>query len=131
MIFDCKDEKLISGAFQYFEANRRIKEIYVSEDGQYFHSVSSSNHHCKPRMLKLFRITRAQLPKPEEKPKAVKTEPAKKPAAEPTQPAAAHHEPAIPEIDKTPKKVPPAKKKAGRPAGKSAGNAGKNAKTDK
>ncbi len=129
MVHETKDTKLISGAASHFKENAGIKEMYVSEDGQYFHSVSSSNYHCKQRGLKVFRITRAQVKALEEKPKAVKTEPAKTPPAEPTQPAAAKTEPAIPEIDKTPKKVPPEKKKAGRPAGKSAGNAGKNAKT--
>lgn len=115
MIFDCKDKNLIGGSVDLFKANHSIKEIYASEDGQYFHSVSASNYHCKQHGLKLFRITRAQLPKPEEKPA----------------PKAKAAEPAEPEIDTTAKKVPPPKKKAGRPAGKSNGNGDKNAKTQK
>lgn len=122
MIYDTKDKKLISGAAPFFEANQQLKEMYASEDGQYFYTVSASNYHCKQRGLKLFRITRAQIPKPEEKPEAVKTEPAKIPAA---------HEPAKPELKTEAKKVPPPKKKAGRPTGKPAGKTGENAKTTK
>jgi hypothetical protein len=115
MVFDCKDKNLIGGSVELFNANRGINEIFVSEDGQYFHSVSASNYHCKQHRLKLFRITRAQLPKPEEKPA----------------PKAKADEPAKPELKAEAKTVPPPKKKAGRPAGKSNGNGDKNAKTEK
>lgn len=111
MIYDTKDKKLISGAAPFFEANLQLKELYASEDGQYFNTVSASNYHCKQRGLKLFRITRAQVPKPGSKP--------------------APPEMAYPEINTEAKKVPPAKKKAGRPAGKPAGKTGENAKTTK
>ena len=110
MIYDTKDKNLISGAAQFFEANLQLKEIYASEDGQYFYTVSSSNYHCKQRGLKLFRITRAQIPKPESKP--------------------APAEPAKPELKTEARKVPP-KKRASRPAGKSNRKTGANAKTTK
>lgn len=95
MIHETKDPKLIDGSVEHFERNPSIKEMFVSEDGQYFFSVSRSNYWCKTRGLKLYRIMRSQLPKPEAKTaKAVKTEPAE------------------PEISKEPRVVPPAKKKA-------------------
>ncbi len=113
MVYDTKDKKLISGAVQFFEANRTMKEIYASEDGQYFHTVSNSNYHCKQHGLKVFRITRAQ-------------------AIQQAKPAeTAKSEPAIPEIKTEAKVVPPPKKKAGRPAAKPAGGKDKNAKTEK
>ena len=111
MVHETKDTKLISGAAPHFEAHPGLKEVFVSSDGQYFHTVSASNYHCKSKGLKLYRVTRAQMPK------AAKVEPPKQPAAEPTKPAA---EPAKPEIDETPKTVPPPKNKGGRPPGSKA-----------
>ena len=99
MVHETKDTKLISGAAPHFEAQPLLKEVFASADGQYFHTVSASNYHCKAHNVKVYRITRAQMPK-------------KEPPPEPKK-----HEPAIPEIDQTPKTVPPPKNKGGRPVG--------------
>jgi hypothetical protein len=81
MIHETKDIKLIDGSAEFFAGNPTIKEMYASEDGQYFFTVSASNHHCKARNLKLFKIARSQVAKPvpqappEPPPEAPKTTP--------------------------------------------------------
>lgn len=112
MIYDCTDKKLISGSVEFFAANLAIKELFVSEDGQYFHSVSRSNYHCKTNGLKVFRIKREQLP----------TE--KKPAAE-KQPEKQPEKTAEKEPEKAKEPEP---KKAGRPAGSKSNATNKNSK---
>jgi hypothetical protein len=83
MIHETKDQKLIDGSIEHFERNPTVKELFASEDGQYFFSVSRSNYHCKTRGLKLYRISRSQIeksapePKPEKKAPEKKAEPAK------------------------------------------------------
>ena len=103
MVHETKDTKLISGAAPYFEAQPQLKEVFVSADGQYFHTVSASNYHCKSKGLKLYRVARAQMPKKEPPPLPKKQEPAK------------------PELNSEAKVVPPPKNKGGRPVGSTKG----------
>ena len=78
MIHETNDPKLISGAAEFFKANPAMKEMFVSEDGQYFFTVSASTYHIKQRGLKLFRLERAQV---EETAKSASKPAAKKTAA--------------------------------------------------
>ena len=107
MIHETKDTKIIGGAGKFFEANNQLKEVFVSEDGQYFFTVSASNFHCKQHGHKLFRVTRAQATKPEAKQAS---------------------EPARPELKTEAVPVPPPKNKGGRPPRKPAGEQGETTK---
>ena len=111
MVFECKDKKHINGSVEYFAARPTLKEIFVSEDGQYFESVSRSNFHCKAHDLKLFKIDRAQIPKPAPKEPEKKAPEAKAPEAK--APEAKKPEVKKPEAKKPEVKAPMKKKAAG------------------
>ena len=42
----CKDKKLIEGSKQFFDKNKKINELFVSPDGQYFLKYNDTIYHC-------------------------------------------------------------------------------------